>query len=291
MMDPFPGITLPPSLAGNPQAQAFKALFDRYKGRVIAVVFSNDDFITMLDLLAAGPPGLRDLLPPVIKIQVAGKSDQQLIFQYLIARVVSYTGDRKGDAVNLMDLINYGPVSMIGTPTAWPSGDNAFNAYMVRPDVLKALHAEQFGTRSFMACNPLTYLYLSNDYYKSALYMIPAILKRVPVLFYNGQDDLIASAASTQLFLDRMAQDPQTGSWPGKSDFVKAPYRPWNWGGQRVGYSQGSGNLEFLVVLRASHMVPLSVPLVAQEMIGRFVHGEGFESTPPPSAAMPKFGN
>lgn len=281
MMDPFTTITLPPALATNPQAKAFKALFDRYTGRVLAVDFTNPDFIALIDILAAGPPGLRDLLPPVIKIQFAGRSTQELIFEYLIARVVSYTGDKMGDAVNLMDLENYGPVSMIGTPTAWPGGDDAFNSYMIRPDVLKALHAEQFGKRFFGACNPLTYLYLSNDYYKSALYMIPAILKRVPVLFYNGQDDLIASAASTQHFLDKMAADPKTVSWPGKDQFMKAPYMPWNFAGQRAGYFQSAGNLQFLVVLKASHMVPLSVPLAAQEMIGRFVHGEAI--VPPAS--------
>jgi carboxypeptidase C (cathepsin A) len=67
-------------------------------------------------------------------------------------------------------------------------------------------------------------------------------------------------------------------AWPGKDAYSQAPYTPWLYGKNRVGYEQTSGNLTFLVVLNASHMVPLSVPKVAQEMIGNFVHGEPFGS-------------
>ena len=278
MMAPFTGITLPPALASNAQAKALVALFEPYKGKIVAVVFSNRDFIALTDLLRAGPPGLADLLPPAIKVQLAGLSDAELIFNYLIGRVVSYTADAQGNAVNLMDLLNYGPVSMIGTPTAWPPGDDGFNSYMVRPDVLKALHAESFGSRPFMACNPLTYFHLGDDYFKSTAYLLPNLLRRMPVLFYNGQDDLIASALSARRLLDGMVADPWS-NWPGKAEYAKAPYVPWTFKGARAGYSQSAGNLQFLVVLNASHMVPLSVPLVAQDMIGRFVHGEPIVSS------------
>ena len=100
----------------------------------------------------------------------------------------------------------------------------------------------------------------------------------MPVLFYNGQDDLIASALSARRLLDGMVADPWS-NWPGKAEYAKAPYVPWTFKGARAGYSQSAGNLQFRVVLNASHMVPLSVPLVAQDMIGRFVHGEPIVSS------------
>ncbi len=273
MMAPYAGITLPPALESNTKAQALVALFAPYKGKIVAVTFSNRDFIALTDILRTGPKELADLLPPSIKVQLAGKSGAQLIFNYLIARVVSFTSDAEGNSVNLMDLLNYGPVSMIGTPTAWPPSDDAFNKYMVRPDVLKALHAESYGTRPFMACNPLTYFHLGDDYFKSTAYLLPSLLRKMPVLIYNGQDDLIASSLSAQRMLNGIAAEAGT-DWPGKADYAAAPFLPWDLNGERVGYSQSAGNLQFLGVLRASHMVPLSVPLVAQSMIGRFVHGE-----------------
>jgi hypothetical protein len=281
MMDPFKGIVVPAALAGNAQAVALKALFDPYVGKVIAFDFSNRDFISAIDILASGPPELRDLLPPVIKVQFQGKTNAQLIYDYLIARIVASTADAGGGSVNLMDLQNYGPVSMIGTPTAWPSGDAEFEKYMSRPDVLSALHASEFGKRPFMACNPLTYFNLSGDYFESAVHYLPGILSQIPVLFYNGQDDLIVSSASTQALLNRLAADPHAGNWPGKQDFVAAAYVPWTLDGNRAGYLQAAGNLHFLNVLRASHMVPLSVPRAAQVLIGRFVHGEPAASAAP----------
>jgi carboxypeptidase C (cathepsin A) len=273
MMDTFTGIVLPPALANDPKAQAFKALFEPYKGKIIAVDFTNRDFIALIDILVAGPPGLQNLLPPAIKVQFEGKTKDQLIFNYLIARLVSYTADTAGNSVNLMDMRNFGPVSMIGTPTAWPPGDDAFNKYMVRKDVLKALHAESWGDRPFMACNPLTYFNLGNDYYRSTLYLFPDLMQAVPVMFYNGSDDLIASDTGTRRFLDDLASRP-SGTWPGKADWAAAPYSPWNFAANRAGFVKTAGNLTYVNVLNASHMVPLSVPDVAQDLIGRFVHGE-----------------
>lgn len=284
MMDPFKGITLPPALAADPHAVAFKKLFDGYIGKIIAVDFSNRDFIAAIDLLVSGPAELRDLLPPAIKVQFQGKTNAQLIYDYMIARIVSSTAAGDGASVNLMDIENYGPVSMIGTPTAWPADDAAFNDYMVRPDVLAAFNASSFGKRPFMACNPLTYFNLSGDYYESSLHFLPAILSKIPVLFYNGQDDLIVSAASTQALLNKIANDPTVSDWPGKREYASADYLPWVFQGERAGYLQAAGNLQFLNVLHASHMVPLSVPRVAQALIERFVNGKPIAT---PTAASP----
>jgi len=268
---PYRGISVPKQLQGNPQVKAMVARLEKYKGQILAVKLSCEDFIALIDLLREGGSDVRKLMPPIVKQIFGNNTYQELTFAYLIARVVSYTGS-KGSYVNLMDLENYGPTSMIGTPTKWPGGCEDFGKYLSQKTVQRALHAEKFPGKAVEGCNPLVYLLLNSDYYKSSLYLIPGLLQKLPILFYNGQMDLICNQAGTLSFLHRIARDPKRASWPGKQAFTKAKLRPWSLEGKRVGYYKTAGNLQFLNVLGASHMVPLSKPKVALALLNRFIH-------------------
>ncbi len=262
---------LPVALRGNSEANALKALLNAYKGEIIAVKFSNVDFIKMIDLIVRGPKDLRSILPPLFTFLFDDASNDQLLYRYLIARVVAESSNSDGDAVNLMDLANFGPVSMIGTPTAWPAGDSVFQDYMNNPDTLTALNATAFGERTVIPCSPLLYTSLTGDYYQSAAPLLVEVLAKIPVLLYNGQNDLIVSASSTQKLLLKLANEKDGPPWPGKKGYADAQYQPWIVDGEFAGYYQNSGNLHYLSVLGASHMVPLSQPKNAQVMIEAFI--------------------
>lgn len=265
---------LPVALQGNSEATALKALLNAYKGEIIAVKFSNVDFIKMIDLIVRGPEDLRSILPPLFTFLFNGASNDQLLYRYLIARVVAESSNSDGNAVNLMDLANFGPVSMIGTPTAWPAGDSVFQDYMNNTETLTALNATAFGKRTVIPCNPLLYTSLTGDYYQSAAPSLLKVLAKIPVLLYNGQDDLIVSASSTQKLLLKLASDEDGPPWPGKKGYADAQYQPWIVDNEFAGYYQNSGNLHYLSVLDASHMVPLSQPKNANVMIRAFISGQ-----------------
>jgi carboxypeptidase C (cathepsin A) len=269
----YSGLTPPADLAADPRLPRLGAILEKYRGKVLAYDLSSVDFISILDLLAEPGPDLRRAFPPVVQQIIGDKTAQELVFAYLINRIVSYTAGG-GVALNLMDLRNYGPVSMIGTPTAWPPGDDTFQKYMARQDVLRALNAQSYPSKSVMACNPSVYLSLNADYYRSALHLIPGLLKEVRVMFYNGQFDLIANHTGTENFLNLLLSD-DTPDWHGKTEFAGANFRPLVLDNVRSGYVKQGGNLTFQIVLDANHMVPMSTPKRAQNVLNTFISEGG----------------
>lgn len=271
---PYNGLNPPADLRKDPRISRLAKILDKYRGKVLAFDLSNVDFIALIDLLAEAEPDLRRAFPPVVQQIIGDKTPQELVFAYLVARIVSYTaGD--GVSLNLMDLRNYGSVSMIGTPTNWPAGDDVFQKYMARPDVLKALNAKAYPSKTVMACNPLVYLNLNSDYYKSSLNLVPGLLKEIRVMFYNGQFDLIANHTGTEQFLNLLTSD--TSNWQGKAEFAQAAFKPWTLDGMRSGYVKQAGNLTFLIVLDANHMVPMSTPKAALNLLNTFISGTRFD--------------
>ncbi len=284
---PYPGLTLPPELQDNPHAQELQKLLDGYKGKYLNSTLSVTDFIHVIDIIGAGPPQLRKLLPTELSVVFLDHSHAHMVFQFFLERLVSYTGHNR-NYVNLMDVLQYGPVNLVGLPTEWPADDAIFAEYMNQQDVRRALNAESYPAAKTTPCNPMVsyvFNYINNEFQKSFLFIYPAVLNKIPVLFYNGQNDMICSAVATSEFLLEMAQDPNVYYFPGKAEYAKAPYVAWSvkdpdageqpWGNvkeTRYGYYKHAGNLHFLNVLDASHMVPLSKPKAAQILLNDFIH-------------------
>lgn len=88
----------------------------------------------------------------------------------------------------------------------------------------------------------------------------------VHTLIYDGNFDIICNHSGV---LDMIA-DMQ---WKGKSDYNKASRSVYYYGNEVVGYLKQAQNLDLLVVRNAGHMVPLSQPPYAQQMIEDFTSG------------------
>jgi len=287
VQSPYKGLNLPPKLKNNPFAISLKSILDQYTGKFIGTAMTTKDFIEIVDIIGNGPEGLRDLLPQDLKVVILDKSYATMLFQFFLTRLVSYT-EHNGNSVNNMDVLNYGPMTITGTPLEWPEGDDSFQEYMDMPEVRKALHAESFPDKNMQACSPLvlyTLKFLYDDFFKSSLYLYPDLLSKIPILFYNGQNDLICSPMGTREFLMQIAQDPLVFYFSGKAEYSNAPYVPWvvkeektdSQGNvvvqeKRYGYYKRAGDLHFLNVLDSSHMVPLSKPEAAQILINNFIH-------------------
>ena len=283
----YAGLTLPPELRKDPNAQELKRVLDAYKGKYLNASLSLKDFIRVIDIIGKGPGELRKLLPTELAVVFLDHSYAHLAFQFFLERLVSYT-EGNGTYVNLMDVLNYGPTIFVGLPSEWPEDDAIFAEYMNLPQVREALNTAAYPYPDTQACNPMVsyvFNYLNDEFQKSFLFIYPKLLHTLPVLFYNGQNDLICSPMATREFLMQISQDPLVYYFPGKETYRQAAYVPWtvkqtapgssgNVAGKaiRAGYYKHSGNLHYLTVLDASHMVPLSKPEAAQIMINHFIH-------------------
>ncbi|CAI5738763.1 unnamed protein product [Peronospora destructor] len=91
------------------------------------------------------------------------------------------------------------------------------------------------------------------------------------LLFYNGQWDMMCNHYGTEKLLLSL-------NWSGSNAYQQADKYTWRVQGHKepAGFAQQGGNLTYVVVAGAGHMVPMDVPDVAAEMLRHFVDGLGF---------------
>ena len=88
--------------------------------------------------------------------------------------------------------------------------------------------------------------------------------KNMPVLVYNGQDDLIVQTPGTMKWVDQLNFDKA-------DEFRKKMFSPWKVNGHMAGSVKSAGNLELRIVNNAGHMVPMDRPVEALDMAISFV--------------------
>ena len=101
---------------------------------------------------------------------------------------------------------------------------------------------------------------------KDCVEKVEYLLGRIPVLIYNGQDDLIVTNAGTMTWVENLKYAKNNG--------FNMDFKPWlshNDSTKIMGYKKSAGNLELRIVLNAGHMVPQDQPQAAFEMISDFV--------------------
>ena len=89
--------------------------------------------------------------------------------------------------------------------------------------------------------------------------------KGIPVLIYNGQDDLIVQNPGTMKWADMLYHDAA-------HDFRKKLFEPWKINGKMAGLYKAAGNLELRIVFNAGHLVPMDQPEAALNMATSFVN-------------------
>lgn len=90
---------------------------------------------------------------------------------------------------------------------------------------------------------------------KSEMNAVETLLyKGLPVLIYNGQDDLIVQNPGTMKWVDRI-------HFSQAEEFRKKLFTPWKIDGKVVGAIKSAGLLEFRIVNQAGHLVPMDRPV------------------------------
>lgn len=139
----------------------------------------------------------------------------------------------------------------------------SLTTYLNTPSVRLQMNA---GNHKWGACKSGPYFPLLDDMARSAEFLIPRILKEIPVLLYNGNKDLICNMIGTKTWSEAMV-------WPGQSAFIHASNNSWAVAGNAAGYWKSAQGLTHLIVYNAGHMVPFSQPQNSQNMIYSFIQG------------------
>ncbi|CAI5702889.1 hypothetical protein KXD40_004139 [Peronospora effusa] len=175
--------------------------------------------------------------------------------------------DGGGSSLNIYDVRQYVP-----SVKAYPSGLENIVKYMNKMEVRKAVHGNLDKNFRYSVCSDGVFRGLSSFDGVSTLDEVQSLLQGgLQLLFYNGQWDMMCNHYGTEKLLLNL-------NWSGSTTYQQADKYTWRVQGHKepAGFAQQGGNLTYVVVANAGHMVPMDVPDVAAEMLRRFVNGLEF---------------
>ncbi|RUS27542.1 Alpha/Beta hydrolase protein [Jimgerdemannia flammicorona] len=143
----------------------------------------------------------------------------------------------------------------------WPYELPAVTAYLRRPDVTNAIHAQKQRI-GWVECAGGVSAALQDDESKPSSELLPGILEEIPVLF--GDQDLICNHVGTEYLISNM-------TWNGAKGLQGAQPIEWKIEDSLVGYYTTARNLTYVLIRDGSHMVPYDRPLETLDMINRFL--------------------
>lgn len=120
-------------------------------------------------------------------------------------------------------------------------------SYLNKAEVMKAVGAE---VSNFESCNfDINRNFLLNgDWMKPFHTFIPSLLEEIPVLIYAGDADYICNWLGNHAWTEQL-------EWAGREAYDKVQLSSFEVAGNDAGMIKSSGNLTFLRIYEAGHMV------------------------------------
>ncbi|KAG0050764.1 Cell death protease [Gryganskiella cystojenkinii] len=171
-----------------------------------------------------------------------------------------------GDEANAMCLNEYDirrKELYPGCGLLWPHELPQMKDYLNREDVKKALNAVR-APDPWRECSGRVSTALRFDDSVPAISLLPGLLEKTRILLFSGQQDLICNHIGTEYMISNM-------TWSGAQGFGNAPTVNWTVEDTPAGEWVQDRNLTYVLVYNSSHMVPYDVPLVALDMMNRFM--------------------
>ncbi|KFH46683.1 Carboxypeptidase Y A-like protein [Hapsidospora chrysogenum ATCC 11550] len=148
--------------------------------------------------------------------------------------------------------------------------------YLGRADVREAVGAEVDG---YDSCNfdiNRNFMF-AGDWMQPYHELVPKILEELPVLVYAGDVDYICNWLGNQAWTDEL-------EWAGHKDFAKAEKKDLTTSSsdddkddpEAYGFVKSSGNLTFMRIYEAGHMVPMDQPDASIDFFNRWLGGEWY---------------
>ena len=138
--------------------------------------------------------------------------------------------------------------------------------YLNKKEVMEALGAE---VDSYESCN----FDINRNFLLHGDWMLPfhkfvaGLVEKIPVLIYAGDADFICNWLGNHAWTEKL-------EWSGKRAFNDVPLGDFELGYKKVGKVKSSGNLTFLTVSQAGHMMPYNQPEASLAMLDRWIRGE-----------------
>jgi carboxypeptidase C (cathepsin A) len=109
------------------------------------------------------------------------------------------------------------------------------------------------------------YKKLFSDFMKNEVALVEYCLsKKLPLLIYNGQNDLIVENPGTMRWVEQI-------HYAESGEFRQTLFKTWKVNGKVAGSVKKAGLLEFRIVNNAGHLVPMDQGANALEMVKSFV--------------------
>ncbi|CAI5737592.1 unnamed protein product [Hyaloperonospora brassicae] len=172
-----------------------------------------------------------------------------------------------GNVLNHYDVRQY--VHNIG---AYPPGMKTIATYLTKLEVREAVHGNEDKRFRFEMCSNSVYRGLKKFDGVSTLDAVQSLLQKgLRMIFYVGQWDMMCNYYGMEKLLLSL-------NWNGAKAYQQARKFTWQVQGRKepAGFAQQGGNLTYVVVAGAGHVVPLNVPDVAADLLRRFVNGLDF---------------
>lgn len=140
------------------------------------------------------------------------------------------------------------------------------DAFLNRADVQETLGVTG---RKWVECDQMVHTYLLGDWMTNLMPQVASLLDNtdLEVLVYSGDKDWICNWRGGEAWT-------AATKWSGQADFQAQDYQKWLVEGEAAGEMRQYGNLHFLRVYEAGHMVPMDQPANALAMLTRFIQND-----------------
>lgn len=149
-------------------------------------------------------------------------------------------------------------------------GDYDFSpmiTFMNDASTVKRYNVDPSVAGQFTDVNTNVYNALSTDFMQSVAANVSYVADNgLPIMFYNGQDDIICNTPSVENWITNL-------EWAGQTALYNTPFNVWIYeNGTVAGLQKTYNNFSFVIVNKAGHLSPYDQIATTSEMIQRFVN-------------------
>ena len=141
--------------------------------------------------------------------------------------------------------------------------------YMLDTQVMQALGVPLNRKPIGGTCNTQLFNQFLVEFQMDYTFLLPNLLKQMPVLVYNGQFDIRCSVMGTDEWLRVL-------KWDGRTGFNSLQHSVYYVNNVTSGIFRTHKNLTQVIIYGAGHMVPYDQPLSSLDMMIRFTRGLSF---------------
>jgi carboxypeptidase D len=191
-----------------------------------------------------------------------------------ILRQISYNGamnnhypnNEGGRCVNVYDVRLDDTLPDCGIN--WPPDLKYVKSYLHRQDVMSSIHVDR-KISGWTECTDSVTRTFRAEHSKPSIELLPDLLRRIPVVLYSGEYDLICNHLGTENMIDAMTWNNGTGFNLGNGTL--APTDPWIVEDEPAGLIRTARNLTYILFYGASHMVPYNYARRSRVMLHKFM--------------------